>query len=275
MSRLAALLALFALSSQQDSSTSPRLFVHRVGQRGPLVILLHGLGATNRYFTNRLDHFASDHRVLAPDLLGFGSSPRPKSARYDLDDHVRSLAASLPQEPALLVGHSFGAVVALACAARFPSRVRGVVVISLPVFRDEADARSHFDQLGAMVRGIVNDSPLWRSIAFFNPLIASLHAGALVHEPDDVYVDSTRHSWDALSRSLRHGLLEANVNALAHRVRVPILFIHGSRDQTAPVDNALALAHDLDARVVVVDDNHDLFLHDPAVVWREVRAFPH
>ena len=63
------------------------LFVERWGEHGPTVVFLHGIGGSSRYWRG-LAAGSDGNRATAPDLLGFGRSPWPESARYDMDDHL-------------------------------------------------------------------------------------------------------------------------------------------------------------------------------------------
>ena len=98
-----------------------RLFVHRYGQAGPPVVLLHGLGASGRLWRPVAEQLTVKARLLCPDLLGFGRSPKP-SVAYSVADHLQALDCTLDDllpagEPVLLGGTSGGAVLALAWAA--------------------------------------------------------------------------------------------------------------------------------------------------------------
>lgn len=80
-------------------------------------------------------------RLFAVDLLGFGRSPKPADCKYRLRDHVEAIETSLfEQQHGLgsfhLVAHSMGCVIALALAAKHPSRVKSITLlapVSLPV----------------------------------------------------------------------------------------------------------------------------------------------
>ena len=63
---------------------------------GPVVILLHGLGGTNASMLPLLWELATDHRVLAPDLPGFGGSAKPH-ARYDARWFVQWLTSFMDE----------------------------------------------------------------------------------------------------------------------------------------------------------------------------------
>src|ERR1044072_1074200 len=94
---------------------------------GPTIALLHGLGGAASNWTLVAPPLAGRFRVVVPDLPGHGGSsalPAPVEALHPCADRIGSV---LP-EPAVLVGHSLGAVVALRLAVRRPELVRGVVL---------------------------------------------------------------------------------------------------------------------------------------------------
>jgi pimeloyl-ACP methyl ester carboxylesterase len=57
--------------------------------------------------------------VVVPDLLGFGRSPKPDTSAYDIDAHLAAIREYVPSG-STVVGHSVGAVLAAALAAREP-----------------------------------------------------------------------------------------------------------------------------------------------------------
>lgn len=91
------------------------LSVSRGGSGGPLVVLLHGLGA-NRAVWQRMIAMADRHwpgRWMAPDLRGHGRSPCEGPYGYAM--HAADIAELIRDEPGgnvTLAGHSFGGVVA-------------------------------------------------------------------------------------------------------------------------------------------------------------------
>ena len=66
------------------------------GGTGPPVVLLHGLGATNASMLPTLWDLSRDHRVIAPDLPGFGESSKPIRS-YDASFYARWLVAFLDE----------------------------------------------------------------------------------------------------------------------------------------------------------------------------------
>jgi lipase len=90
------------------------------------VVCLHGVTSHGGHFA-RLAEALPDHHVLAPDLLGHGSSPYEPP--WDLERHLTAIVDTVGAEPACLVGHSFGARLALELAARAPKLVPRLVLL--------------------------------------------------------------------------------------------------------------------------------------------------
>jgi pimeloyl-ACP methyl ester carboxylesterase len=98
---------------------------------GPPVILLHGLGATNASMLPTLWDLARDHRVLAPDLPGFGGSAKPIRA-YDFPffaGWLRDFMDAVGIPKADLIGNSLGGRIALEAGLSIPKRVNRMVLL--------------------------------------------------------------------------------------------------------------------------------------------------
>lgn len=115
--------------------------VYRDDGRGPVVVLVHGLGASHTDWCFQVPALASHYRVITPDLPGFGDSPPPKRP-LQIDDYAAVIEALVdavsPDAPVAIVGHSMGGAVSLQAVLRAPSRYRKLVVAnSLPSFQPE------------------------------------------------------------------------------------------------------------------------------------------
>jgi pimeloyl-ACP methyl ester carboxylesterase len=111
---------------------------------GAPVVLCHGLTATRRYVlhgSRALER--AGHLVVAYDARGHGeSAPAPVGEGYDYPRLVADLetvvAATVGEQPFVLVGHSMGAHTAIAYGRRHPERLAGLVAIG-PTFAGEVD----------------------------------------------------------------------------------------------------------------------------------------
>jgi pimeloyl-ACP methyl ester carboxylesterase len=105
---------------------------------GPLVVLLHGFPEFRVSWKRQLPALAAaGFRAVAPDLRGYGDSPKPR----DVDDYRMSLIVGDVVElieslnsgkPIVLVGHDWGAVVAWSLAMMRPNLLRKLVIINVP-----------------------------------------------------------------------------------------------------------------------------------------------
>ena len=99
---------------------------------GPPVLMLHGLGATNSSMLPSLWDLAKDHRVIAPDLPGFGDSGKPLRS-YDAGFYARWVIALLDRleiAKVSIVGNSLGGRVALEAGLFAPDRVERLVLLT-------------------------------------------------------------------------------------------------------------------------------------------------
>lgn len=108
-----------------------RTFYIEAGSGDP-VILLHGLGATNTSMLPTFLDLSRDHRVIAPDLPGFGDSAKPIRS-YDAGFFGKWLAGFLAElgiETASFVGNSMGGRVAIEGALAAPESVDRVALLA-------------------------------------------------------------------------------------------------------------------------------------------------
>jgi magnesium chelatase accessory protein len=83
---------------------------------GPTLLLLHGSGAATHSWRDLAPLLARDFRLVAPDLPGHGFTDTPHGSALSIPEmarRVRDLLDALNVEPALAVGHSAGAAVAI------------------------------------------------------------------------------------------------------------------------------------------------------------------
>ncbi|WP_112270626.1 alpha/beta fold hydrolase [Lentzea terrae] len=83
------------------------------GGNGPLLVLLHGLGATGEVWNDVVKDWHGSW--LVPDLPGHGRSEPVE--RYSFGSFAASVAEVIPREPVTIIGHSLGGVVGLALAS--------------------------------------------------------------------------------------------------------------------------------------------------------------
>ncbi|WP_336921377.1 alpha/beta fold hydrolase [Aquipuribacter sp. SD81] len=121
-----------------DGITSPvEVAVTDAGpESGPAVLLLHGFPDSRRLWRHQVRALAdAGHRVVAPDLRGFGDTDAPdRVGAYRLGlvvDDVLAVLDALGLDRVVVVGHDWGSLVAWRLAAAHPERVRALVAVSV------------------------------------------------------------------------------------------------------------------------------------------------
>ncbi len=107
--------------------------------KGPAVVLIHGFASSLDTWNPVVPELAKTHRVLAMDLKGFGWTERPEGD-YSPDAQaglVLDLMAQRGVDRAALVGHSWGASVALRAAMQAPERVAKLGLYDAWVYEEQ------------------------------------------------------------------------------------------------------------------------------------------
>lgn len=141
---LASWLVVRSKTAQAEKDNPPRgKFVEVDGVRlhylergsGPALVLLHGNGvfANDFDYSGLLEQLSGRYRVIAFDRPGYGYSERPRSTVWTPDAQARLLHHALQEigvDSAIVLGHSWGTMVALAMGLQVPDFVRGLVLLS-------------------------------------------------------------------------------------------------------------------------------------------------
>ncbi len=176
----------------------------------PAVWLLHGWleqGAAWQRVATAL--VARGYQVVAPDLRGHGRSDHvPGGCAYHLADFVgdlEGLIQELAPEPAVLVGHSFGSLVATLYAAARPERVRHLLLVEplLPSTRARAGLQAqlvnHLNQIGTRPDHLVLPDTAAAAARLREgiPALPADLALVLARRVTEAHADGVRWRWDA------------------------------------------------------------------------------
>ncbi len=127
---------------------------------GPGVVCLHSNASTSGQWRGLIDVLSPTYRVFAPDSYGSGKSPDwPSDRVITLRDEVELIQPVLDRAgaPLVLVGHSYGAAVALIAALQRPGRVRALALYEPTLFA-LLDAESPPPNPADGIRGAVADA---------------------------------------------------------------------------------------------------------------------
>lgn len=264
------------------------LAYRRLGESGPFIVLLHGLAGSNRFWGGPYDRLSQHGRLIVPDLLGFGDSPW-QAPGFSSDDHVAALTACLEEagvdQPAVVVGHSLGALIAIRLAATQPARVRNVIALTPTIYRDVIDARRRLSGYGVMERLFSADSRTAKAICMWmcdhREMAAKIAVWLRPDLPRAVAGDAVRHTWQSYSETYHRVIQSADALGWLPELRCQLLMVAGDRDPLVDLDllQELSVSGPRIALRVIRGAGHDLPLRfaeqcvnciDQALTDREV-----
>ena len=237
---LSATATLAVVDADRDDEVHRPLFTSVNGTGAPTIVFIPGIGATTRFWTYVLTTgggTALAGRHLLIDLLGFGRSAKPW-ATYDVDRHVAELRRVLATEGRItLVGHSIGARLAIAYAARYPEQVERLVLVSLPYFGDAEQAKRFFRDKGANGWIWTHLIPMALMCLFSRRLFGWTFPYLVTSVPRVVAEDLTQMTWRSSTSTIWEVIYEHDLVADVRRVpaTIPFLCLHGDRDESAPL----------------------------------------
>lgn len=231
-------------------------------KNAPPIILIHGFLASTLVWSKVFLELAeAGYRVIAPDLLGYGYSEKPRAFDYTIASQARMIAGLLDHlelERANLVGSSYGGAVAATLALDYPERVTSLVLVG---------AVTNNEPTRYMMMRLVSSPLLGDILAPFLASSRRLLRGRMKRIYD-------RHSWvlDERRVEARHLPLRAagthraiirtvrrwdadRIQREAHLITQPTLVLWGDDDPDVPLRHGEKLQEAIKgARLIVFRD---------------------
>ena len=242
---------------------------------GMPVVLLHGWALAQHTYRRVIEEIAEQGcMVIAPSMPGFGGSGDLGGEAFSLAGYATWIADLLDvleiDEPAVLVGHSFGGGVAIKLAHDMPSRVRSLVLVNSiggSAWRSGRTLRS------------ISERPLWdwglhfpgdvwpvRQATRVLPVVVEDLLPNLLRNPRAIV---------RVANLARRADLRTELEALRDR-GMPITILWGTRDGIIPRESFEALCVASGVEGTVVEGSHSWLLADPShfgeVITNDVRV---
>jgi len=273
----------FSFSPQKLSVGGLSINFVEVG-KGPPILFLHGLGGSWKDWAANLTFFHTSYRAMAIDFPGFGDSDKPERD-YSIGWFTAIVDKFLQErefEPAVIVGHSMGALVAIHLAAQSPARVKNLVVVDAVGIGEKADflsyaltkkimgPESRFETIEGLLRGefksMVEDFIQRQKPKTAKEFFASLPKSPFTGKPFLPMTPSVQMSASIIDFDLRPQLAA---------IRQPTLILWGAKDPVAPPQDAPLLKSKIPHAALKVLDQcgHSPMQDQPELFNREVENF--
>ena len=243
---------------------------------GPAIVLLQGgmLDSSVLTWKKVLERLPKHYRVYAPDLPGYGRSAKPE-APYTTEyfvDFLEGFMDAVGAGRATVCGSSMSGAVVLGFALRSPGRVERLVLSGAYGFQprvplhEMAYAACRLPGLAQMTRALLRLHPLMIRLV----LPVSVHQWSRIDDElvQDAYTGIQQpEALEAFVQWMRHDLLPHRVRSdftpELHRLRMPVLIIHGAYDWTMPVRYARR------AHALIPDSRFRVYPHCAHLIPRE------
>lgn len=239
---------------------------------GPPLVLLHGGLCDSRVWRRQLDDLGDTFTVVAWDAPGCGASSDPpewfRLPQYA--DVLHGLMESLGLDAPCVLGHSWGAGLALELCRRHPGSVAGLVLAggyagwagSLPAVEVQRRLRLALE--------------LAEALPDFDPRsVPGLFSVAMPAEQQAELFEVMSQVRPVGTRVMARAFAEADLRADLSAIDVPTLILHGDADTRSPAAVARALHDGIpDSRLVCLRGlGHESYAESPTAFNQHVRAF--
>jgi o-succinylbenzoate---CoA ligase len=240
----------------------------------PLVVVLHATLSTGRQLAPLVHELAApgDVRVAAPDRRGSGERRLQPPRGVDMAEQLADLAALLDAEGvgrAVLLGHSYGGVVAIEAAARLPERVAAVVAYEPPYgpLADQRTRRGFALVARATAAAAATGGPPAAARAFMRGVAGP---GAWDAMPERTRTFLEGEGGGAVADAAMAGLEPSGLEGIA----CPVTILTGSASEPfyAPLADALAARIPGARRAELAGLRHTAPITDPAPIAAAFRA---
>ncbi|MFB7447856.1 alpha/beta fold hydrolase [Streptomyces sp. NPDC056194] len=202
---------------------------------GPALLLVHGHPFDHTMWQPQIDRFSLTHRVIAPDLRGYGITPLGAETEViglgDFAEDLTDLLDALEIDDCVVAGLSMGGQIAMEFVRRHPGRVRGLVLADTFPAAETEDGRKARNAMADRLlregmRGYA-DEVLDRMVAPYNTHAAP-HVHRMMCATDPV----------AAAAALRGRAERPDYRETLRALTVPALVVVGRDDTYTPVADA-------------------------------------
>lgn len=271
-----------------------KVFYRKFGNGIPLIVLHGGPGLSQDYLLPQLYKLSENNLVVFYDQRGSGRSLETKldEKHINIDQFVEdleTLRTSLGFDKFILMGHSWGGLLAMQYAVDHQENLIGLILLNTAP-ADYKGQKAFIDEFGLRTKNIHNDIKPFFSYEDFKGLnatqISDLYRklfSVYVYKPDDVKklslnfdVASAQSGFKVMEEMSKTYWLQPNVNLFPSlkKLVVPTFILHGKQD-IVPAWTAQEIKDAIPQSEIVVLDHCDHFpyIEQPSQFFIELNKF--
>ena len=259
----------------QLSTQTIALYSRKVGENGPVFVVLHGLFGSGKNWRSFAGSLEDDFQVWTLDARNHGDSPHADSMSYQqMAEDVARFFVENELENVVLLGHSMGGKTAMQLALQFPDRIAALIVVDIaPVCYDHLhkqlkliEAMQELDLAGEMSRSEIEKKlavkiPEKRLLSF---LMTNLNR------------QNGQFQWRIGLEQIAAGMQELlNYPELKSVFKGPVQFIGGENSAYLKFEyHALIRKYFPESRITMLENcGHWLHVEQPAAFQKTVNEF--
>ncbi len=234
---------------------------------GDVIVILQGWGTELSLYEGLISHLSKTHRVIAPELPGFGETPEPPSAwsAAEYSSFVLSFLDLLNVKKAILLGHSNGGRIIIKTVGSGANlEVPKIILIgSAGLVHEKTPEQLRRQKRYKLGKALLSSAPV--KLVFPDALEKFKQRSGSAD-----YRNASPVMRDTLVK-----LVNEDMSALLPSIRQPTLLIWGELDDATPVSDARRMEKLLpDGGLVVVKGaGHYCYLEQPLFVYRVLDSF--
>ena len=219
---------------------------------GTPVLFLHGWGSSAERYRQAFQSLPeSFSEIVIPNLPGFGGSPTPVSVwgTKEYAAWVNSLIEKLAWQEFILAGHSFGGKITLYCAAKFPEKMRGIILYAAAGVTKRNPVKLTLLNKVAKTGKRLMTLPGLR--AFYAPAEKILYRA----------IGNTDYLRAGERKEIFKKIIAEDYSELTKEIRVPTKLLWGSADNFTPLRDGQFLHDNISGSELKVIENATHLLH--------------
>ena len=242
---------------------------------GPVMLLIHGFPLNHSMWRAQIARFSQTHRVIAPDLRGFGGTD---GALYSVsmelfaDDLADLLQALAVEGPVIFCGLSMGGYIGWQFLQRHPDRVSRLIICDSRAAADSPEAAANRLKMADIVTREGPAPVAWAMMPKLFAQCSAEHCPAIVEEVRQMVMTSNPVAIAAAHRGMA---IRPDVTDWLPTISLPTLIICGEFDAISPPEEMKQIASQIpNARFVLIPGaGHMSPMEQPDVVNTAIQKF--